>query len=150
MKTSWVISVKENDEGEAVIDLPEEFLNMVGWKEGDTIKWIDNGDGSWSMKKLETQYVLVETINTFRHRYVVEVPVGVDQYGNDKSLWALDTVDMEEAKEFSQKHLTETIFSHRVLSNREEILRLCDQDNDYTKTWSDDEKIEAFVTPWKE
>jgi predicted RNA-binding Zn-ribbon protein involved in translation (DUF1610 family) len=30
---------------------------------------------------------------------MVEVPKGTDNYGKDKSLWALDTVTMEEAKE---------------------------------------------------
>jgi len=28
-------------------------LAEVGWAEGDTLKWIDNGNGSWSLKKLD-------------------------------------------------------------------------------------------------
>ena len=55
--------------------------------------------------KEETQLVLVECVSTFRQRYMVEVPVGTDDYGNDKTLWALDTVTMQEAKEFSQEYL---------------------------------------------
>jgi hypothetical protein len=97
----------------------------------------------------KTQLVLVETVSMFRMRYVVEVPVGTDDYNNDKSLWALDTVTMNEAQEFSQEHLDETIVSHRVVSKKE-ALALCDIDNDYTKSWSKDKKIEAFFTPWKE
>jgi hypothetical protein len=97
----------------------------------------------------KTQLVLVETVSMFRMRYVVEVPVGTDDYNNDKSLWALDTVTMNEAQEFSQEHLDETIVSHRVVSKKE-ALALCDIDNDYTKSWSKDKKIETFFTPWKE
>jgi hypothetical protein len=97
----------------------------------------------------KTQLVLVETVSMFRMRYVVEVPVGIDDYGNDKALWALDTVTLNEAQEFSQEHLGETIVSHRVVSKKE-ALALCDIDNDYTKGWSKDKKIEVFFTPWKE
>lgn len=78
----------------------------------------------------------------FRMRYMVEVPAG-------KSEWALDTVTLHEAKEFSQKHLDETIVSHRVISNSE-ALSLCDNDNDYVKDWTAEKKLETFFTPWKE
>lgn len=95
------------------------------------------------------QLVLVETVSMFRMRYMVEVPVGIDDFGNDKTLWALDTVVMGDAKEFSQKHLDETIVSHRVVS-MDEALALCDEDNDYTASWSTEKKIENFFTPDKE
>jgi bifunctional ADP-heptose synthase (sugar kinase/adenylyltransferase) len=93
----------------------------------------------------ETQLVLVECVSMFRMRYLVEVPVGTDNYGYDKKEWALDTVSMEEAKEFSQHHIGETIVSSRVLS-KEEALTLCDQDNDYAKSWPEEKKIEQFFT----
>lgn len=86
----------------------------------------------------ETQLVLVECIQQYRMRYVVEVPFG-------HADWALDTVTMEEAKEFSQLSLGETIVSHRVVS-RDQVLKLCDDDNDYCGSWTDEEKLEAFVS----
>jgi bifunctional DNA-binding transcriptional regulator/antitoxin component of YhaV-PrlF toxin-antitoxin module len=145
----WTLEVQEDSNGDAVIEFPEDFLKESGWKEGDRIQWIDRGDGSFEMKKVETQFVLVECISQFRHRYVVEVPTGIDQYGNDKTLWALDTVTMEEANEFSQEHLGETIVSHRVIS-RDEVLKLCDEDNQYCKAWNDEHKFNVFVTKWNE
>lgn len=81
--------------------------------------------------------VLVECISQYRMRYVVEVPDG-------KEDWALDTVTMEDAEEFSQLHVGETILSHRVISN-EEYLKLFDQDNDYLKDWTDEQKY-RFIT----
>jgi len=93
------------------------------------------------MKK-ETEFVLVEAVSMFRMRYLVEVPKGHAEY-------ALDTVVCNDALEFSQKHLDETIVSHRVLSKKE-VLALCDVDNDYAKSWTSKKKIETFVTPWKD
>jgi bifunctional ADP-heptose synthase (sugar kinase/adenylyltransferase) len=93
----------------------------------------------------ETQLVLVECVSMFRMRYLVEVPIGTDNYGHDKKDWALDTVSMEEAKEFSQQHIGETIVSSRVIS-KEEALTLCDQDNDYAKSWPEEQKIRQFFT----
>lgn len=78
----------------------------------------------------ETEWVLVETVLTYRIRYCVEVPKG-------KAEWALDTVTMEEAKEFSQKSLGETIVSHRVVTE-EEALAICKEDNDYVNSWDED------------
>lgn len=138
----YVLDVKENEDGEAFIELPPELCEAQGWKEGDNLDWTDNGDGSWTLSKKDTEWVLVETVSMFRQRYMVEVPKGKAEY-------ALDTVVCEDAKEFSQEHLTETIVSHRVVSYGEAI-KLCDSDNDYTKSWDEPAKVAAFFTEWKE
>ena len=139
MSKSWIIDIEQGEDGELYLPLNQDILDLTKWQEGDIIEWLDNKDGSWTMKKKEnTEWVLVETVQQFRHRYMVEVPVG-------KKDWALDTVTLQEAKEFSQLHLGETIVSHRVVS-QEEALKMCDVDNDYCTTWSDEKKIEAFFT----
>jgi hypothetical protein len=142
--------IKDPETGDLILPLSDEIFDGLGWKIGDTIQWIDNKDGSWTMKKVEeTQLVLVETVSMFRQRYMIEVPVGTDKQGNDKSLWALDTVTCNDAKEFSQEHLGETIVSHRVVS-RKEAMTLCDTDNEYASNWNDDMKVKAFYTPWED
>ncbi len=40
--------------GEVMIDLGQELCDQLGWKEGDTVEWIDNKDGSWTLKKIST------------------------------------------------------------------------------------------------
>lgn len=140
MKT-WTLDVKTNESGEHFIELPKEAIDETGWKVGDRLNWIDQQNGSWKLEKMETQLVLVEAISQFRERYVVEVPIG-----EDKIEWALDTVTMDKAQEFSQKWLGETIISHRVVST-DEVIKLFDEDNDYLKDWSEDKKLE-YITEW--
>ncbi|MCX8483113.1 MAG: hypothetical protein ORN50_05990 [Crocinitomicaceae bacterium] len=138
---SYIVTLEKDPEtGDLILPLPEKLLEETGWKTGDTLDWNDNGDGTFSMTKKEatTEWVLVECISTFRERYMVEVPIG-------KELWALDTVTLNEAKEFSQEHLGETIVSHRVVSF-DEALKMCDKDNSYCSAWSDDKKMNAFFT----
>lgn len=135
-----IITLEKDENGDLILPLGDELCAELGWKIGDTIKWIDNGDGSWTMKKLDTELVLVECISTFRMRYVVEVPAG-------KKEWAMDTVVCNEAEELSQEHLGEQIVSHRVIS-QEEYLRVFDEDNDYLKSWDDEKKLQ-FIKRWE-
>jgi succinate dehydrogenase flavin-adding protein (antitoxin of CptAB toxin-antitoxin module) len=84
------------------------------------------------MKKL----VMVDVLSSFRIRYVVEVEDDIED--------ALDEVVMREDditfEEFSQKHLEPTaIIEHREIS-QEEYIKIFDEDNDYLKTWTNDEK----------
>jgi hypothetical protein len=139
MSKKYKVEVQENSEGEAFIEFPEGVIEELGWREGDTIKWEDNHDGSFTLKKKQkTEWVLVDTIGQFRMRYMVEVPAGKAEY-------ALDTVTMEQAKEFSQVHLGETIVSHRVVTEKE-ALEIFDKDNDYLAKWDKEVKIKNAFT----
>lgn len=139
MSKSWVVDVQEDSNGECFIEFPPDLIEEAGWKEHDTIVWSDNKDGSFTLTKHEdTEWVLVECVDVFRIRYMVEVPKG-------KTAWALDTVTMEEAQVFSQEHISENIMSHRTLS-RDEALKLCNIDNQYASEWTDEHKIKAFFT----
>ena len=88
---------------------------------------------------MANKWVMVECVSMFRMRYMVEVPEEHPEY-------ALDTVVMKEAKEFSQEHLDEVIVSHRVMDSTAEALVQCDLDNSYCSSWTDDQKINAFFT----
>jgi len=53
-KTSWSVTVEEDPEtGELILPLPKDMLQLQGWVEGDTLEWIDNNNGSWSLKKVK-------------------------------------------------------------------------------------------------
>ena len=51
---SYTLKVEQNEAtGECFILLPEDLLEQMDWTEGDNIKWIDNRDGSFTLKKHE-------------------------------------------------------------------------------------------------
>ena len=136
-----IIIIEEDDDGNLVMPLSDDILEESGWKIGDTLVCSETKNGSFLLskkQKQETEWVLVEAVRTFRERYMVEVPIG-------KSDYALDTVTMNEAKEFSQKDIGEQIVSHRVLTEIE-ALDICNLDNEYCYSWSDEEKINCFFT----
>lgn len=89
-----------------------------------------------------SKWVLVDCISQYRMRYLVEAP-------DDHPEYALDTVTLQEAKEFSQLWLGETIVSHRVVSE-EEALDISDEDNDYVTSWTDEQKKRSFFTTMEE
>jgi bifunctional DNA-binding transcriptional regulator/antitoxin component of YhaV-PrlF toxin-antitoxin module len=140
MMSDYIANVKYDEHSENYyIVLPDESVSNLGWNENDSVSWTDNGDGSFTVKKVENKvWVLVECVQQHRMRYVVEAPA-------DRPEFALDVVTMNQAKEFSQKDLGQTIVSHRVVSGAE-ALDICDEDNDYLKDWTDSKKIEVLFT----
>jgi hypothetical protein len=41
----------ESDPGQLLLDLGTELCDRLGWRVGDTLEWIDNKDGSWTLTK---------------------------------------------------------------------------------------------------
>ena len=50
---SFVRTIVEDPEhpGEMLLDLGEELCEHLGWKPGDELDWIDNKDGTWTLRK---------------------------------------------------------------------------------------------------
>jgi hypothetical protein len=48
----WIKTIVEDDNGEFVLDI-KEACEELGWQAGDVIEWIDNNDGTWTIKKKE-------------------------------------------------------------------------------------------------
>ena len=54
MSKQWTIKLEEDPEtGDLIMPFTDEILESAGWKEGDTLEWIDNGDGTWLLRKLD-------------------------------------------------------------------------------------------------
>lgn len=130
--------------GDYVLPLPEDMCADLGWTTGDTLVWNLNDDGTIMLTKKEpmkqSKFYLVETISQFRERYVIEA---------DSEAEARDKIGDDRLKEFSQQHLGETIFASREIAP-EDIVPLCDKDNEYTRHWEADRKVENFVTMKKD
>jgi hypothetical protein len=51
MKT-WTITLEQDPEtGDLILPFTDEMLDLTKFKEGDTLLWTDNKDGSWSLTK---------------------------------------------------------------------------------------------------
>lgn len=91
-------------------------------------------------------YIIVTTIQTYRHRYVMHKEdlqsLNLSHQASEKDLidWAQDTVTMEEVGEFSQFYLNEVITDVNVV-NEDEMLNLFDRDNDYLISWDKETKL---------
>jgi bifunctional DNA-binding transcriptional regulator/antitoxin component of YhaV-PrlF toxin-antitoxin module len=46
--TAWVDT---DIDGSLYIIIPEELIGELGWKVGENITWIDNKDGSYTLRK---------------------------------------------------------------------------------------------------
>jgi hypothetical protein len=99
-------------------------------------------------------YVIVTTVQTFRHRYCIPVEelrrlnLEVEATNSDLLNWARDEVTMEEVKEFSQEHLGEQIIDSRIMT-QEETLKLFDEDNVYLQGWTPEQKI-RYLDSWQD
>ena len=104
----------------------------------------------------EEKYVVVTTTSTFRQRYCIPVSklqemnrtISLKDHPEQIVPWAEDSVTSEDAKEFSQKWLGETILDTFIL-DEERALMLFDRDNDYLKNWTREQKLD-FIDDWKE
>lgn len=56
--TSYTVSIVEDPDnpGELLLDLGLEVCNQIGLQVGDTVEWIDNKDGTWTIQKIQTTF----------------------------------------------------------------------------------------------
>lgn len=48
----WVLPVEPDPSGEYFVTFPDDLLDAANLKEGDVIEWVDQGDGSYRLKKV--------------------------------------------------------------------------------------------------
>jgi hypothetical protein len=88
-----------------------------------------------------SKLVLVETISTFRHTYVVKLPDNEPtEYALDDVVAGMDNVDGG-ITDVTQNHIAEDIFSHRVITEKE-YLEMFDRENAYLSGWPTEKKLE--------
>lgn len=52
--SKWILPVEIDDaSGESFITLPNDLLDKLEWKESDVLEYIDNQDGSFTLKKVQ-------------------------------------------------------------------------------------------------
>ena len=87
------------------------------------------------MKKL----VMVETISQHVIKYCIEVEDDIDHVLDEVAISISGGLEIQE---FSQRHIGETIISHREIS-LDEFVKQFDIDNDYIKDWELHQKLQC-------
>jgi hypothetical protein len=52
----WMLPVEEDPSGEYFVTFPDDLLEVANLKENDMIEWVDQGDGSYLLKKYTERY----------------------------------------------------------------------------------------------
>ena len=48
----WTVTVEQDPNSEdLLLPLPQDLLDLQGWKEGDTLIWAEGRDGVWILRK---------------------------------------------------------------------------------------------------
>ena len=59
---SWTVEVEQDPvTGELMLPFPPDLLSQMGWSEGTDLSWIDNENGSFTIKKKEEPPAVVDT-----------------------------------------------------------------------------------------
>ncbi|HBC3976575.1 MULTISPECIES: MbcA/ParS/Xre antitoxin family protein [Vibrio] len=46
------VKIEKTCDGEAFFNIPETLQKELQWEDGDQIEWLDNKDGSWTLRKV--------------------------------------------------------------------------------------------------
>ncbi len=70
------------DGEDLILPLDDEIFGSLGWKVGDTIKWTDNGDGSWAISRVESILSVAEQSLVCRLRKAAEIALEAMKYAD--------------------------------------------------------------------
>jgi hypothetical protein len=48
----WQLPVEADASGEYFVQFPDDLLDAANLKEGDTVEWVDNTDGTYTLRKV--------------------------------------------------------------------------------------------------
>jgi ribosomal protein S2 len=104
---------------------------------------------------MKSDYVVVDTISVFKQRYIIpreEVQrMNEDVTCTDKlaKLWAHESVECEEVKEFSQRWLGETVTNIDIVDTVKALQYFKDDNEQLSKEWSQAKQLD-FINDWKD
>lgn len=95
--------------------IPDHILKRLGVKSGDEIEWAVNDDGIvtvYKAKEPNRQLLLVESICSFKMRYLVEV----EARNMESAARAVDAIRNSDIDEFSQEFTSNNIINMQQVS----------------------------------
>ena len=95
-KKNWVITVEmDGPSGECFVQFPDDLLEAADLKEGDTVEWIDQGDGSYMLKKVNNSPSWVEG-NKLAKTKTYDEMIADGWSMTDDGFWIKETLGMDE------------------------------------------------------
>ena len=70
MTDKYEVIVQCNEDQELYIEIPEQVLSRLGWKEGDDLKFTDNKDGSFVIKRVHLTDIELEFTDEEYYTYL--------------------------------------------------------------------------------
>lgn len=104
---------------------------------------------------MKSDYVVVDTVSMFKQRYIV--PREEVQKWNEEikltdklaKVWAQESVEAEEVKEFSQRWLGETV-TNIDFADTQKVLNLFKEDNErLSEEWTQARQLD-YINDWKD
>lgn len=53
MSSYTLVVQKDPESDDLILEFPDSLMETTGWKIGDTLEWVDNKDGSWTLRKYQ-------------------------------------------------------------------------------------------------
>tara|TARA_A200000159_G_C7227861_1_gene298929 strand:+ start:101 stop:427 length:327 start_codon:yes stop_codon:yes gene_type:complete len=104
---------------------------------------------------MKSDYVVIDTVSMFKQRYIV--PREEVQKWNEEikltdklaKVWAQESVEAEEVKEFSQRWLGETV-TNIDFADTQKVLNLFKEDNErLSEEWTQARQLD-YINDWKD
>ena len=61
VNNTWSVYLETDPKtGDLILPLTDEMTAGLGWEVGDTLQWVDNKDGTWTIKKKVNPLTLIK------------------------------------------------------------------------------------------
>jgi len=104
---------------------------------------------------MKSDYVVVDTISVFKQRYIIPREE-VERFNEEvvcteklAKLWAQESVESEEEKEFSQRWLGETVTNIDIIDTPKVLGLFKDDNEELSQEWSQANQLD-YINDWKD
>jgi len=82
------IEIQDNSDGELFFEIPPALLEDLGWQEGDEVKFIDNKNGSFTIRKVKYETIELD----FDDEELLEYMKHAHEKGMSFNQWVEDSL----------------------------------------------------------
>lgn len=53
IQKTWTLPILADDDGELILEFPDELMEIADWHPGDSLQWNKLDDDTWELKKVK-------------------------------------------------------------------------------------------------